>query len=114
MKQSVFGDNLSVSSVVGKKRSPWTCEKALECSDNSERYVWPKMSIVTPSYNQGRFLEETIRSVVLQGYPNLEYLVVDGGSTDSSLRIIQSYKECLAFWVSETDRGQSHAVAGRF
>lgn len=70
----------------------------------------PRITIVTPSYNQGEFLEETIRSVLLQGYPNLEYLVIDGGSSDNSVEIIRKYEPWLAYWVSERDRGQSHAI----
>ena len=72
--------------------------------------TWPRISIVTPSYNQGQFIEETIRSVLLQGYPNLEYIIMDGGSTDSSVEIIKKYEPWLAYWVSEPDRGQSHAI----
>jgi glycosyltransferase involved in cell wall biosynthesis len=71
---------------------------------------WPKISIVTPSYNQGQFLEAAIRSVVLQKYPNLEYIVIDGGSTDNSLEVIEEYHPLLTYWVSEKDNGHYDAV----
>jgi glycosyltransferase involved in cell wall biosynthesis len=94
----------------GKTGWPWTegSEILPECMpDGSE---WPRISIVTPSYNQGQFIEETIRSVLLQGYPNLEYIIIDGGSTDNTVDIIKKYEPWITYWVSEKDQGQSHAL----
>jgi len=71
---------------------------------------YPKISIVTPSFNQGKYIEKTILSVITQKYPNLEYIIIDGGSTDNSVEIIKKYENYLKFWVSEPDRGQSHAI----
>lgn len=70
----------------------------------------PKISIVTPNYNQGRFLEQTIGSVLNQNYPNLEYIVIDGGSTDNSVEIIRRYQDRLHYWVSEKDGGMYDAI----
>jgi glycosyltransferase involved in cell wall biosynthesis len=72
--------------------------------------VFPKITIVTPSYNQALYLEETILSVIDQDYPNLEFIVIDGGSKDGSKAIIQKYAGHLAYWVSEKDSGQSNAI----
>lgn len=70
----------------------------------------PRITVITPSYNQGETLEQTIRSVLEQNYPHLEYMVIDGGSQDESPSIIRRYQHRLAYWVSEKDRGQSHAI----
>jgi glycosyltransferase involved in cell wall biosynthesis len=71
---------------------------------------FPKISVITPSYNQGKFIERTIRSVIDQAYPNLEYFVIDGGSTDETVSIIKKYESKIAYWISEKDKGQADAI----
>ena len=72
--------------------------------------MYPKISIVTPSFNQGQFIEQTILSIINQNYPNLEYIIIDGGSTDNTVEIIKKYANLITYWVSEPDNGQSDAI----
>ena len=98
----------------GKAGWPWT-EESLQLPDTlPQGSPWPRISIVTPSYNQGQFVEETIRSVLLQGYPDLEYVVMDGGSTDGSVEIIRKYETSLSYLHIGPDGGQSAAIGEGF
>lgn len=98
----------------GKRGWPWTEQSPplVASPDAAGNAVdaWPKITVVTPVYNSAAFIEETIRSVLLQGYPQLEYIVIDGGSTDGTVEVIRRYAPWLTFWCSEADRGQSHAL----
>jgi len=94
----------------GRTGWPWTEASETLTKVMSDAGAWPTITIVTPSFNQARFLEETLRSVLLQGYPNLEYFVLDGGSRDGSVEIIKRYERWLTSWVSEPDGGQSAAI----
>jgi glycosyltransferase involved in cell wall biosynthesis len=94
----------------GKTGWPWTRETPPLPDVRADGSPWPRISIVTPSYNQAQFIEETIRSILSQGYPDLEYVIIDGGSSDQSAEIIAKYEPWLAYWLSERDKGQSHAI----
>ncbi len=92
----------------GKTGWPW--DRQTSPAAYNEKITWPKLTIVTPSYNQAGFLEQTIRAVLLQNYPNLEYIIIDGGSNDGSLQIIEKYAPWISYYQSEKDEGQSHAI----
>ncbi|MBY0551194.1 MAG: glycosyltransferase [Candidatus Obscuribacterales bacterium] len=92
----------------GKVGWPWDIR--LKPLGSSSPEDLPRISIVTPCLNSAPFIEECIRSVLLQGYPNLEFVIVDGGSTDGTVEIISKYQKFLLYWVSEPDKGQSAAI----
>lgn len=89
---------------------PWTVDPTNKGASEYSGDHDCKISIVTTSLNQGQFIEETIRSVLLQNYPNIAYIIIDGGSTDKTPDIIRKYGGWLAYWISEPDQGQSHAL----
>lgn len=89
---------------------PWTEGSAPLPAGMADGSPWPRVTVVTPSFNQGRFIEETIRSILLQGYPELELIVMDGGSTDETVEVLRRYNPWIAHWESRPDRGQTHAI----
>ena len=94
----------------GKTGWPWTEECPQLPDAMPDGRPWPRISIVTPSFNQGEYIEETIRSILLQGYPDLEYIVMDGGSTDGAVDVIERYERWLASWRSQPDGAQTQAI----
>jgi len=94
----------------GQNQKGWPWLEESSPALYSFRNDWPKISIVVPSYNQGIFLEETLRSILLQNYPSLELIVIDGGSKDESIEILKKYEPWITYWVSEKDKGQSDAI----
>lgn len=106
MSTPITIDKLPPPLNAARKGYPWTVGTPIPSSGVD----YPKISIVTPSYNQALYLEETIRSVLLQSYPNLEYIVIDGGSQDDSIQILEYYSDFITYWVSEKDEGQTDAI----
>ena len=100
--------NLPQPNCINNGMWPWVVEEYRVA--NLHDSALPKISIITPSYNQGQYLEETIRSIIAQNYPNYELIIIDGGSTDSTLDVIRRYEPWITYWVSERDWGQSHAI----
>ena len=96
--------------LAGNTDWPWSVNPSEYEDLTPDGSPWPKISIVTPSYNQGEFLEKTISSILSQGYPNLEYIIIDGGSSDNSIEIIKRYEKDLKYWCSEPDEGHYAAV----
>lgn len=94
----------------GRTGWPWTESTDPSIYGNPPRGGWSKITIVCPSFRQGRFIEETLRSVLLQNYPALEFIVMDGGSQDETVPLLEKYSPWLAAWESMKDRGQSHAL----
>ncbi len=94
----------------GKSGWPWTQESQQLPDKMPDGRPWPKISIVTPNYNYAQFIEETIRSVLLQGYPNFEYIIIDDGSIDNSVEIIKRYEKWLTYWTRQPNQGQVNAI----
>ena len=108
--------NLSTLSDPLKNKSGWPWIEGSTQLPNTmvDGKQWPRISIVTPSFNQHQYIEETIRSVLLQGYPNLEYIIIDGGSTDGSVEIIRKYESWLTYLHIGKDDGQADAISKGF
>ena len=92
------------------RKYDWPWENIIEKDLFIDKIDWPLISIVTPNYNGGNYLEEAIRSVILQSYPNLQYLIIDGGSNDNSIEIIEKYSKYIDYWESNEDSGPAEAI----
>lgn len=105
-------DSTALPDPLDRSRSgwPWTVEPGNHQPPPVEGQQLPKLTVITPSFNQGQFLEETIRSVLAQGYPALEYIVLDGGSTDNTTDILSHYDHVITHWQSGPDKGQADAI----
>lgn len=95
---------------LGKTGWPWTEESSQLPATMPNGEKWPRVSIITPNYNYGKFIEGAIRSILLQGYQDLEYIIIDGESNDYSVEIIQRYEIWISYWHSQKDEGQSDAI----
>lgn len=94
----------------GKTGWPWTPAQRGDLASGNSISEGPAITIVTPSFNQGDFIEETIRSILLQNYERVELVIIDGGSTDSTIQVIKKYEKYLKHWETERDEGQTHAL----
>lgn len=94
----------------GKTGWPWTEECPSLEEHTPEGSVWPRITLITPSFNRKEYIEECLRSVLLQGYPNVQSVVIDGGSTDDTVSVLTKYGRWIDTWVSEPDRGPGHAI----
>ncbi len=93
---------------------PWTEESPQLFNTMPSGSPWPRISIVTGTYNRVNFVEETIRAVLLQGYPDLEYIIIDGESTDGTIDVVQKYRQWIAYFISEKDKGEYEAISKGF
>lgn len=94
----------------GRVGWPWTKVATPVPATRPDGSAWPRITIVTPSYNQGQYIEETIRSIILQGYPNLEFFVIDAGSNDTTVSVLEKYSTWIDYWHSRKDGGQPDAI----
>jgi glycosyltransferase involved in cell wall biosynthesis len=95
---------------INKDKQGWPWTEEFDAGQYAIHPVWPKITIITPSFNHGEYIEETVRSILLQNYPNLEYIIMDGGSKDNTVEIVEPYQNQITYFVSEKDGGQSNAI----